>query len=1355
MFSLRQRGVEEWSYRIVWYSILSRLHVTHTRRQQSHESADSGCLLGRIKPERILLRSQITENQLDQWVRGNSRRAQETIVNLVYRLVVAACPSPIERRFPLGDSIGQHGPDGILEVSEGYPPFVPEGRSLWEIGTGQNAGNKATDDYNDLTGNVPEETRKECTFVFVTPLSARRDWEHTWKEGAQANWLERRRAQENWKGIEVIDGTKLIDWVLQFPDVAEWLTSEMSNSGEVSGDTVDAISNRIDAGLSDLKGFISSFITHQSSVLEDSEGRDATVEEQFRVVTDKVDMARNLINNGSIVSGREILEQLRLDNENLPDGLEFRIITNLGACALGEGNIDKACSLFEEAHLLLPDDPRGLANAALAAHLRGNSEFALEFARRALETDRESSNAAAVLIREYSAGGHYDQLDDFVTANPWVLKDEEAGIAVATSWTRQEKFDEAASLLRSLIDIYPECAELRISLTECLLFEVQAGRPSISYTDDVNEKLLEGTREATEALVILKDTQLKASKHTAFIVRAGARALLGESSEAVSDLDTVLNEDPSHSQAALNLSFIFLNSDRPDRARPILERLRDSDLGEEVIRPLGEAYLLSGEPKMAADLLRNHLTLEKPNWDDVHLAQTLNQAETQSGLDDTVGPMLESRLLQNPDDPRLLTLKAVHTNPVENPEESENLLLKGLESADQSDRRVIAELLGKLYRDLERFDEAADKFDEVVNGLPTDPAAVSLLECLVNSGQLREALSWARKIQEANSVAPRAVIDLEAQILDYVGDVAAASSKYEELVSLSDSSPIDRIRLATAQVRCGRHDDARKTLSSVNGERVGDDARSILKLAHLKLLLDVPGSLEDLYLARRHGINDPDIHLGYFELFQACAGNLVEPERVTVGCAVLVKNDEVERWWHILDDTDVSLANNELLPGDDFALRLMGLRVGDTIDMGHEYEELVYEIRAVQSKFLYAYQETANDFSTRFPSKRSLWKVDVSDDYFEKIFMLVERRAQSSGEIYRTYSEGKLPLSLFSSEIGHSVIDIWRSISEDSSSRIHFAAGSEEEEIRSGTLLRGARGIVLDTVALLTVHRLGLMDYISRRFSRVAVPQQVIDEVQQAIFAFKVRPSTFGHLGKDIDGRYYLAESSESASKEWEEYVESLMELAKSLDPISAYGLLDGDSPKDLVNLLTSPEVGAIFAGDQVPEDDMVLVSDDRAIAEISHSIGVGTANTQAVLNELRRSRVIDDESYSSWVEQLILLNYSFVRVYPNDIINRFEASGYLTTKGIRALLRSIEGPECTEDSAVSVAADVISSLVLKGVPIGQVELILSAVISALRQGRTGSFVLSKFRNRVASSLSTAPFLRYQILQTIELYMRV
>ena len=93
----------------------------------------------------------VTENQLDAWVRGNARDAQGVIVDLVWRLVRASFPNPNELRFPLRDSIGQPGPDVVLSTASSFAPFVPEGRSFWEIGTGVKPRGKATKDYKKLT----------------------------------------------------------------------------------------------------------------------------------------------------------------------------------------------------------------------------------------------------------------------------------------------------------------------------------------------------------------------------------------------------------------------------------------------------------------------------------------------------------------------------------------------------------------------------------------------------------------------------------------------------------------------------------------------------------------------------------------------------------------------------------------------------------------------------------------------------------------------------------------------------------------------------------------------------------------------------------------------------------------------------------------------------------------------------------------------------------------------------------------------------------------------------------------------------------------------------------------------------
>jgi len=169
----------------------------------------------------------ITELQLDLWVRGNPSRAEHVIPDLVWRLVRQSCPDATERRFPTDDAINQPGPDGMLRTEKGCAPFVPAGTSCWEIGVGTDPATKATDDYAKRTTGehtaVSEADRMESTFVFVSPLSAQKSW----RKESQSEWLKRHKAKNEWADVRIIDGTIVVDWLNDYPDVELWLAGQM------------------------------------------------------------------------------------------------------------------------------------------------------------------------------------------------------------------------------------------------------------------------------------------------------------------------------------------------------------------------------------------------------------------------------------------------------------------------------------------------------------------------------------------------------------------------------------------------------------------------------------------------------------------------------------------------------------------------------------------------------------------------------------------------------------------------------------------------------------------------------------------------------------------------------------------------------------------------------------------------------------------------------------------------------------------------------------------------------------------------------------------------------------------------
>lgn len=978
-------------------------------------------------------------------------------------------------------------------------------------------------------------------------------------------------------------------------------------------------------------------------------------------------------------------------------------------------------------------------------------------ASEARELDPRDPQASAVLIEALWQANEVDRLEEFVAKEGWMASDGQCGLVLARIRVHQSRLEDASDLCRRLVDADPDDPNARLLLGECLLLLAQDGRRlPLGQTDEILARLGEAEAEATRAVDILQTTDLKARHRSALVTRAGARALRGNTAAALSDCEEVLREAPTHPDARFNKGLLLLHSNRPGEAREAFEGILESDRREDIVLPLAEACLEIGDAAAATTLLRGTISLDRPGWQDIHRASTLTRAEAGAREEDTVGPLLEAALKRAPDDPRLLVLAAERRELVDDASNAEDLLLRALERADGADRPDVSIRLATHYQEQERFSEAADRYGEVVQGGATHPAAIRLLVCLVNSKRLREALGWAREIRAVREESPRLVLEVEADILEHVGDVASAVSCRQELLSRADATPLDRLRLGAALFRSGDHPGALQNVLAVDRAGLRDRPRELVRLAQLKVLLGADDYLTDAYVARRYGPDDPVAHLGYVGLFMGREDGWNEPAVIGAGCAVRLKSGSTERWWQILDEGEEPRGSYELQPSHDLAQRLLGRQVGDSVVLRQDLEELSYEITAVQSKFVRAFQEALEEFSTRFPGHMGLSRIEVKDQDFTKVLLGIDERERVVREVDRLYREGRLPFASFCGLVGRSLPEVWRGCTQHGLTHISFGSGSDGEATKASELLREADSVVLDLLALLTVRELDLAEALRARFSRIAVPQHVLDALQELAFTTTAMGSVSGYLGKADDGRYSMAEISEEEWRQWREDVQALVEFAESFERVAAYRVLDvrAEEADRLVDMLTAAGVGAIYASGEHASDGLTLISDDLGLRLVAHSLGIDAVNTQAVLQELRRSDVISNEKYSFAVERLVSLNYRFVRIHPADIIRRLEANGYVTTEGTRAMLRTLEGPECSADSAISVATEVIASLQGNAL-LTQVELILATIIAALQRGRERTSVLLEFRDALESRLALAPLSQARLLRSVDMYIQL
>ena len=1292
--------------------------------------------------------------EIYQW--ADSPDADHQLPGLIRHLIVETIPKRHRLDIPSGSSVRLGGWDGLVVVDEGNE-FLPAGNSGLEISCDKRVSTKATSDYDKRTEDPLGENIPATTFVFVT---ARR-WTNKRK------WVRERHENSQWADVRALDADDLVSWLEQAPRTAVWFAKLMGKLPLTDSEVIHKFEEREEILHKETRAHttqsIQNLLAEFADLKTDNAGYTAinkieiadptTVPDRQNIeLSAKVDVARNLIDRGSTNAARAELEELNNSNEDIPDALKFRIITNLGACALAEGNFEDArCHLYE-AYELQPDSQKGIANAALAAQLEGNSERTMALACKARELDPRDSQATAILLSELWDIGDTERFEELIASEEWITKDKQCALVIAGVRMQQLRFAEATALCQSLIEDDGEYAYAHLTLSESLLRQAQTEIRTLGFTD--TSKLHEAVEASARALDILP-IDLQEQRQTALISRACAHVILGETDDALRELDSVLAvRSPRLDATKFNKGLVLLQVGRPAEARAAFEEIQDSELRAEMVLPLAEACLASGDAGTAVSLLDGSFSLKEPSWNDVLKAVALMRAEQATGVQDSLGPILQSSLEQHSNNPRLLTLSSIRLSLLGDPEGAEEPLIEALSQANSSDRRMILEELGTLYLKLGRFSEAADTHAEIVAGVAVHPNALTLLYCLLKSNRLGEALSWAKTVRQLYDETPRAVIETEAHVLEQVGDIQAAISRHKELCSRIDSTDVDRVGLAMAQLRCGKRHAALETVQSIKALSIREHPEIICALAKVKRALGAPDYLDDAYLALRYGFSNPEIHKTYLTLFlYRDDKNIPDPEYIAPGCAVLLK-DESEQWWYILDEGEEPSNQYELSSDNELAEHLIGRRTGETVTLRSGLEDLSYEIIGIQNKFVRACQETMKEFSTRFPSDTAMSRIKIEDKDFTKFFSIVDQRSDLVHVAEKAYAEGKLPLSTFASLIGRTTFEVWQECTKHGTPRIRFGNGSDKESSTSLQLLQESNSVVLDMTALFTAYELGLAEHLMKRFERVSVPQHVIDEVRQISFDMaNFAPS--GYLNKDIGGGYALTEVSDDVWIERQEYVQSVLEFAESLDLIAAYPLLDAaDDPAYLAETLTYAGVGAVFAGDEQPATGQILVCDDLGLSKVARSLGKDVVNTQALLYDLLRTRIITVEEHSSFIEKLVLLNYWFVRVGPDDIVRRLEANGYMTSKGTRAMLKTLEDPDCSEDSAVRVGAEVIIALA-GNIPHHQLELILAAVIASLKQGREGSMVLQRFRNEISERFAITPHLQLQILQSIDLYIRV
>lgn len=165
----------------------------------------------------------IKARDLTLW--ADTMQARTEFPVLLRRLIVTTVSGVSRCDFPGYDNGQRAGWDGVVESPVGTP-WVPEGRSVWELGTNQDVERKAIEDFNRRSSDSLGMDISETTYIGVT-LRA-------WAPKRKADWLHRAKVQNRWKEVRVYDAEDLERWLERSLEARLWLAERLQRP-EVSG----------------------------------------------------------------------------------------------------------------------------------------------------------------------------------------------------------------------------------------------------------------------------------------------------------------------------------------------------------------------------------------------------------------------------------------------------------------------------------------------------------------------------------------------------------------------------------------------------------------------------------------------------------------------------------------------------------------------------------------------------------------------------------------------------------------------------------------------------------------------------------------------------------------------------------------------------------------------------------------------------------------------------------------------------------------------------------------------------------------------------------------------------------------
>jgi cellulose synthase operon protein C len=950
----------------------------------------------------------------------------------------------------------------------------------------------------------------------------------------------------------------------------------------------------------------------------------------------------------------------------------FRIETNLGSIALGLGREEDGAARFEKAHSLRPNDPKAIANLALARTIQGDYKQAMELATQALNGSPRADHAVAYLLQA-AARSNWDGNPASLIPDDLVgSKDADVGLA---EFLRRRDIPGWAEQTLDICRRHPAAEEFQpICAIAVLAIALDAGLLAVGGRCPVT---LAELNQAADQMKTIAERCLQigfADKHdlTAYLNNAALLLRLcdrhSECESLLTDGIQVVRDDPqlrrllALSQVSLERrkdALTTLAADDDDENRLLSAELtaeHDPDAALEAVLSLdpakldprlaeirfglmGELALRTGHSAVFKDAITN-LRQSAPN--DV-TASILELRSEKVGLDVEV---LQDRL--------------------------RNIASTLPDEANFGDRFILAEEL----RGEGLPDEAARLLEPYVDLNRPNAATFLYLESLASARRdeaFREALNAASPLVRST---PRILWAVASHAWN-IGDLLGAYTAIEELLKIDPENASARLLKIEILVRQDRSSDLLaeldKPIELLLWTRLQDRFRVASLLGFFGYIDRAAELSYKLFLEHRDNSQAwMTLSMLVLELGREAETKRWDVPVVAPNVAIDLQFEDGRTQFLIVEpDAGLRRLDDEAWePDHPLVQALIGLAAGDRFTDPNGCDGTIVALRhKYVARLHYVMERHEKRFPQIFGFRSIEFDPESPDGLDELIGELKARREWIEGEQER-YVKGPWPLGILAHRLGLDVIEVAYGLaSQGTKLKVALGNVAERNTARAAIKANQQAGCVLDLLAFWTAWKLQALDTIASVCGPIHLPQGILDRLRARREKIELSIHDGLRSAQYDHGKIAVREIPPETVRAWRDDVDQAIAWAErnaQIDPVVAGEELSASLRQHLREGRSDIFDSLVLAMHR----GFILVSDDFPTRDLLPLFGGKDAVwLHAVFSAAVDNGLIDLPNYVRWLAYLVDAGHDYLGVSGPALVQALRmdategnAPGYLFT---------------------------------------------------------------------------------------------